>query len=311
MSFIEALKAARSNPQVEWNSFLTSFKPTSRSLYVFLEGRVDVPFYSFHIRKYFKEGWTVSFVRCGPKRNVLRYWSDFSERFGVNHRAIFFVDRDFDHLFKGQLQKNALLYETSCYSVENFVCSIDAVERYCIEAFGVAMGSAELAAISDAYINALQSFDNVMLSIMAWMLAARRQGLNPNLGNLSTADLVELDSDFLVNSKLPRNGVIGYLRSRTGHNAPLEEVCQCQFVLAIRDLSALTFDVRTRGKQAAWLVVAFLRRIQTELSATDADILTRIQISEANAVEVLAPRIDTPQCLDRFMSRIATALSMA
>lgn len=97
-------------------------KKNDHSLFCFMEGKHDPDYYLGIIRSVCGDDCIT--IVCGCKNNVIDAFNRVYAKDHVRYRLAFFVDRDFDNPVG-----NPAIYETECYSIENYYCSEAAFKR--------------------------------------------------------------------------------------------------------------------------------------------------------------------------------------
>ena len=97
-------------------------KKNNHSLFCFMEGKHDPDYYLGIIRSVCGDDCVI--ITCGCKNNVVDAYHRVYVKDHTRYRLAFFVDRDFDDPLN-----NPAIYETECYSIENYYCSESAFKR--------------------------------------------------------------------------------------------------------------------------------------------------------------------------------------
>lgn len=97
-------------------------KKNDHSLFCFMEGKHDSDYYLGIIRSIC--GDDCKTIVCGNKSNVLDVYNRVYDRDHDRYRLSFFIDKDYDEPIN-----NPNIFETECYSIENYYCSLDAFKR--------------------------------------------------------------------------------------------------------------------------------------------------------------------------------------
>ena len=97
-------------------------KKNHHSLFCFMEGKHDPDYYLGHIRSICGDDFIV--IECGNKRNVLDVYNSVFDKEHDKYKLSFFIDKDFDEPIN-----NPNIFETDCYSIENYYCSQNAFKR--------------------------------------------------------------------------------------------------------------------------------------------------------------------------------------
>lgn len=309
MNFLQSLQAAPSAPQAQFNAFLINFNPLGSKVFAFVEGKEDLPFYSIHLSQRIPDEFRLSFIKCDNKKGVLKALSDYQRRYPPNPRAMFFVDRDHDEMC-GQIQAQAdYLFVTTGYSIESELCSIDVVRRYCVESLGLDTDDYAVTQAVARFNPSHQSFVIASLDVMAWIVAARRQGGRPNLQNLDSKKVFYFDSDTLTVSLIAsQSNVFCYLCKVTGANGPhstidITEVDKVKHELQLHDPC-----IWLRGKQLLWFLTMFLLSIETAMKAAGLSVKSKTNLHLDNAVELLAGKVKSPRGLVAFLESAVKSL---
>lgn len=88
----------------------------------FVEGKYDSDYYLDKFRNHLGDNFNI--LVCSNKKNVLKVYSDFYNSDHLSVKMGFFVDHDFDEDIN-----DPLIYVTDRYSIENYYCSISAMNR--------------------------------------------------------------------------------------------------------------------------------------------------------------------------------------
>lgn len=88
----------------------------------FVEGKYDSDYYLDKFRNHLGDNFDI--LVCSNKKNVLKVYSDFYNSDHLNVKMGFFVDHDFDEDIN-----DPHIYVTDRYSIENYYCSISAMNR--------------------------------------------------------------------------------------------------------------------------------------------------------------------------------------
>jgi len=129
-------------------------------LFCFFEGK-DSPYYSSRIKR-FTENYHS--IKCGGKDKVLDVY-----RLITNHteyekyKKAFFIDRDFD---KSLI--NPDIFETPCYSIENFYTSLNTFEDILKNSFGLSEVSESYQTCITLYTQRQLEFHQATLLFNAW-----------------------------------------------------------------------------------------------------------------------------------------------
>ena len=307
-SFLDMLKAAPHSPEAKLHVFLASFDPKAKNIGIFLEGRDDPSFFRVHIKKIADEAnLAVTTTVLGGKKDVLYAWRYLEERFPNNPRLMFFVDKDHDDLIgatEGTTTQGSL-FVTTHYSIENFLVSEEAIAVVLTDIWGLDSSNGATEVACQNFSKFQQAYRVAFLPWMAWLLAARRSGINVQNNNIDFSILT-------VNAN--HEPILEWKPDMLKH---LARVC-CQsydtppdagaIALATSELETLPTKVWLRGKQELWCLLVFLKMLEQgarndeELKLLKKCPKIRSQINPGNAVEWLASRLPCPKELNDYLT---------
>jgi Protein of unknown function (DUF4435) len=117
MTYIEQLRQSRDKAQVAFTEFAQSTSRCSTHLFCFFEGK-DNAYYVPRIRRFTTQFYP---IKCGGREKVLEVYKIIINRPEYNHyKKAFFIDRDFNPPLSTTVPP---IFETPCYSIENFYVS--------------------------------------------------------------------------------------------------------------------------------------------------------------------------------------------
>jgi Protein of unknown function (DUF4435) len=117
MTYIEQLRQGRDKAQVAFQEFALSTRKFSTHLFCFFEGK-DNAYYVPRIRRFTEQYHP---IKCGGREKVLDVYRIIINRPEYNrYKKAFFIDRDFNPPLSATTPP---IFETPCYSIENFYVS--------------------------------------------------------------------------------------------------------------------------------------------------------------------------------------------
>ena len=157
------------------------------------------------------------------------------------------------------------LFTTSFYSVENYLVHEDVFVDLCrdfIQCRGLACDHEQA---GKHFSHALSAFYDLILPIMAWIIAVRRSGQAPNLRNIKLQVLFKFDSDLRI-QRIVRRDRIARLCTITGI-APTPGIAR-EIRKALIELRSYDPKCVVRGHFESWFFVAYMKalleRLRTE-----------------------------------------------
>lgn len=155
--FLNELNKKKNTPAAIYHRFRTQ-NLKDEVLYVFLEGYDDLEFYPIIFKSL---NIPAHGVVCFGKKNMDEVIQEYKRSPIRRARVIFIRDRDFD-LHLGVAPEGENLFLTCGYSVENYVCQVDAIERYIKERMGVDPHEHNIS-------EELQRFEEAALCLNTWL----------------------------------------------------------------------------------------------------------------------------------------------
>ena len=169
---IQKVKDARNKGVVAFSRYCQEKKRYKDYLFCFFEGE-DVKYYFPRIEKYSGyEDNKIIHYNCGGKKGVLKALSLIEKNGDDTYIAkAFFVDSDYDTT----KYNNSLLYQTPCYSIENFYTSKKAFSRMLNREFGINTTETDFYKCCYDYFQRQQEFHDETIYINAWLACQREQ----------------------------------------------------------------------------------------------------------------------------------------
>lgn len=308
MSQLDYLRRARTTANAAFVRFVADYPRNPSAIHLFFEGDDDESFYMNFIGAVVPGGTLLVRYRCRNKRGVLYVYRKLDWGFYDPNRVLFFVDKDHSDFVSESLPEAENIFVTDCYSIENYVVCTHVFDRCTRELLHIDCAADEHSAMSQAFAAQLQMFHRMMLLIDAWIIYARRQGEDPNLSNLDPGLLFSID---------PHLQLLRRVNSVRACWKVLEERCRASVPLnEWREILALARDLKSnhtakhhlRGKYELWFLVTYLERLRDLVEHVqqpgDRRKVIRTSVSQANAIEVLGPRVPLPARLSTFLRRL-------
>lgn len=309
-SFLDQLRQAALDEEVQFNVFLTEYKPLSRTVFAFMEGRDDPSFYQVHVGRKLPVEFNFRMYRCGTKKLVLQALRDYRTRFtDEDPRVMFLVDKDHEDLIAGEASPgDKRLFITETYSIENYLCTSDAINGLLTELLALDARDPVVVLLTEKYPKAAESFAQVMLPIMSWCVACRRRGANPPLDNLRLGDFIELTDELTCASRVADPSKLPELLSTAVGLAIVPPADEVDAVL--RELTVIPAKSWIRGKYEKWWFLRVYERIVSVLRERTGRKKVKIHTSlgDGNFVEVVSARVPTPTRIRALVEQSNLAL---
>lgn len=301
MSFTDLLRNSRTSRVSVLHKFLTSYDPSTKRVYGFVEGEPDQSFYRLHIQQQAVDQKDVYIYNCEGKKGVYPLCADVLARYPDCKRVLFFVDKDLDDIIGEYRPTDPRVFTTDCYSIENYLVCRETIQRYFEDFVKIRRIEINVDAVLNDFDQHLSAFHRILLPVMAWIVVLRRRGSRPNLTD------VRLDALFKVSdagiSKLSRRSRLAYLM-RVAQVEPCGSVWR-QVRATCRELQRKPPKTYVRGKFEAWWFVEFARRVseglQRVVTEAGGSVSISMQLNDATFVQLLTTGGKAPPGLDAFL----------
>lgn len=107
---------------------------------------------------------------CNGKKEVLKVYEDLFEEKDV--KKMFFVDKDFDEDIVREE-----IFQTECYSIENYYITDSAFKRFLSTEFGVNVSDKNFIKCYNDYIKNREKFNNIITELNAYICYIRKRDL--------------------------------------------------------------------------------------------------------------------------------------
>lgn len=295
----ELLKLAENSSAVAFHKFVILCKGRENDLFCFFEGR-DTQYYCNRIKSIVNRKYHP--ISCGNKKTVLDTYDWISKQTIYNkYLKAFFVDRDFD-----PIQSKVNLYETPCYSIENFYVNEECLSEILKNEFGLTEADSEYLQTIELFRNELSNHNQSTVLFNAWYATLKEKKVKEKLKTTG----VNLDD------KLPKDFIclkVGSISS----NYDLNKIKSCfssaievteEEVMAKQDelLTGSTAD-KLRGKFQLTFYCEFLRFLIEDANKSQKIIKrkTKFNVDKANIFTQLSQYALTPSCLVTFLKQYA------
>jgi hypothetical protein len=273
-------------------------------LFCFFEGErgSDNSYYIPRIKQFTDNYYTIN---CKGKEKVLKVHELIkAHREYDKYKKAFFIDRDFD---KPLPAHKPPIFETPCYSIENFYVSIGVFKE-------ILKNTLQISEVDNAYEICLKLFTE----------RQKEFHLAVTLFNAWYACLIDLRSSTgnkigaILDEKFPRNFLAFTLKSITT-NYDLKkikqkypdalEVTETMLDSKVREFSKCNQQKVFRGKYEMQFVVKLIELILQDSSTTKEFLKRKIKfafggVSHAQAISVFSPYAETPNSLMKYLTHI-------
>lgn len=236
---IEKERSKRKSFSVHWARFIKLYAKFKDEPVCFVEGE-DIKYYGMRIENIIG---TINFIESGGKNGVLKFREKLKQSEDFHElKSFFFIDRDFDALLN-----DIEIYETPCYSIENFYTSTYVLERILLSEF-------KLTRADEPFVNSMQLFQarqaeyhdaSFLLNVF---IACQREIENSdkelkiklNIGDFKIGDFFELNLEK-VSSKYTLEALYKYFPSA-------QTISDDLLTMKMKEFSQVSARERFRGK---------------------------------------------------------------
>lgn len=269
----------------------------------------DAKYYFPRIEKYSGYEYTkIIHYNCGGKKGVLKALNLVEKnRDEIYTAKAFFVDSDYDTT----KYNNSLLYQTPCYSIENFYTSEKAFSKMLNREFGINTTEKDFSKCCSDYSKRQQEFHNATIYINSWLACQRlhEEGIEENHKIvLSDFKISKLFSEIAIDSIVSKGEIN---REKIEELFPdSKKMEECEIEKKIEYFKQGGMGKLFRGK----FEIEFLKKIIDSLKAKNktggyfSQKYTSVHIDpNINILSALADYADTPQCLIDFLKQYQVA----
>ncbi len=296
------LRAQRTRPTAVWVEFILAYAKRPSTLFAFVEGKDDASFYLPELRRRWRRG-DVYPLPCDGKAGVHAVLERFIAAKGAYRRALFFCDKDLDDLLERDAPEHPRLFTTQFYSAENYVVTEEVFRFAWTDLFKLPASDLRLEVELGRFHEGLRRFHRLCAPLMALVLVHRAAHDRLLLNQLKLSKLFEVDP--MLRPRWRSRQRMSALIAMCPEIKPRGTRC---LRAAARRFVGREPKVWVRGKFELWFFARALQQCLERLAKDPPG--TRpacsIQISEANALEVLCGRGAPPVDIDAFLRRCLT-----
>jgi len=306
MSLIVEHRVAREDKaKIVLHEFKNSFKKNSNAIYGFVEGKDDISFYQGLIENAIPGDWSVHLWVAGGKDGVVEIHSDLDWRRFNKHQIVFFIDKDLSGFTEEATPKDINIYVTDNYSIENDIVNSDTCERVLREVCGFSELSHEKAEkIKKHFIKQLESFQKSLIPIMSNIVIWRKNNIRANLNDICMKHAFRIAKGHLEKISKPKGNenLVLYIHAQCNLQVTNEKLASD---IAIEFEKNKHYKKYARGKYLLWFFVEFCLSIYKDyrnLAFVKIDNKPKktTNLSQSNAIVLIAPRCRIPQSLKTF-----------
>lgn len=285
---VDHLRASRHRPVAVFTEFTRFYKQYESALYCFFEGE-DGKYYTIRVKTIAKLSKDIC-MRCDGKEGVLGIHRMLSSRkYYANAKTAYFVDRDFDKLICIKE-----IYETPCYSLENFYTSIQCFSEILKNEFKLTELNENHQRCISLYTNLQNKFHDAVELLNAWIACQRDRATRIDISSLSVLDFVSVELsgiivEYSIDDLISKFPAAPHLTSEELDNKKAELISQ-------------TRQKSFRGKFEIEFLDIFLKKLTEEANKGsypyfDCKVKVVLNSSKRTIISSLSQYADTPDCL--------------
>lgn len=295
MSSVKTLRESRGKAQPVFMEFTRLYKQYPSALYCFFEGE-DSKYYGVRIKNIIRPEKDFYFS-CSGKDGVLGIHKMLSARKSyANVKAAYFIDRDFDESIRERGLNE--IYETPCYSIENFYTSVQCFSEVLRSEFNLRESDENFERCVSLYIKLQEEFHNAVELLNTWIACQRDKSSQLNISDISVSHFVDIDLNQITTKY-----VIDDLYARFPRAIAIS---QEELDARLTELRSSTRKKSFRGKFEIEFLLKFLQKLIHEANTANYPYFTRkvnvvLSLSKRNIISNLSQYADTPDCLDSYL----------
>lgn len=313
MDYAELIKEEARRGHAAFHEFaLTLSRASPKTFFFFFEGDDDPAFYMGHIHNRLADREASCFI-CNGRVEVLKAHELVHRDGRATDRTNFFIDKD--HADYCEPERPALgpsVFETSVYSIENYLVCTSVLRRYWSERLHLSHSDERLQGYVEKFEKLYIEFVKRSRLVMAAILLGRgvggRKQVKLNLNNVNFDKIINID--FLNARCSYEDEATKTFMAATNMLAEDIEMKSCELRAAYRKhLKGSPPKRYIRGKFELWMFCKFLAWATAELSerkrareSGKKRATPVVPLTTANCIEVLAPLAPCPQELTAFLN---------
>jgi hypothetical protein len=292
------LRQKRDIAQAVFMRFTRLYEQDKFALFCFFEGE-DVKYYGIRIKTIARPE-SYHSLDCKGKVSVLKVFEIlFNRPYYQSAQKAYFIDKDFDPSIKASLptEDAQKIYETPCYSIENFYTSIDCFSEILKSEFKLQQFEPDFDHCLDLYTQLQAKFHLQIGLFNAYIACCRKNREEMKLSGFKIDKLIRINLENITSNYS--------LEDLNTKFSPQNILSENEIQQKLSELQAKNPQQSFRGK----FEIEFLRKIIVKLieraNKGDQDYFSQkykltLKIPEDNLLSTFSQYADTPDCLQRF-----------
>lgn len=299
MTAVESLKQKAVTSNYAYLKLLQKYRFDANELHYIFEGYEDQSFYFNYIQKLSDN--YITYVSLGKKQSIELYhkidWMKYDKK-----RVVIFIDRDFCRILGDTIPEDKNIYETTYYSIENYISNTIILKRLINEILHY-HDDVVINQIVAKYNIELNNFLKAIKPIISWILIVRSHKLKANLNMIDLSKLYSFDKNLtLILSNIDK---LAYLEKVTQVKTPSVYLTVFKsWYLTINSLP--NYKLYLRGKYEMWFMITFFNQLNDYLELNhNHKSKVKTNINQSNAIEIIGPRTAIPDRLSDFLKTLS------
>ena len=311
------MRAEARGAHAVFHQFALARSTDAAALFFFFEGEEDPTFYMPHIIARISDRRHHVFI-CYGRAEVLKTHS-LVERDGRGTlQTLFFVDKDHTDFLNPALEAlPSSVFQTDCYSIENYLACESVFRRFWIERLHLSDLDPRYQTCCASLGRVMASFEARCRALMALILLGRGiDGSAPiklNLNNVQLEKMFSVAADRGICRY--KAGALRHFLAATGLGAHIPQHCGPRIKAVVRNcLRSRSPKTYIRGKYDLWVFAKSLAYFTRQLSDRETARRTglpratpTVPLTIESAVDSLAPLTSCPPPLAAFLDRALMA----
>jgi hypothetical protein len=182
---VSTLRESRTKAQAVFVKFTRLYKEQPSALYCFFEGD-DSKYYGIRIDN-IADPEESEYLSCNGKEGVIGIHRMLTNRKHYSSvQAAYFIDRDFDASVREM--NLAGVYETPCYSIENFYTSVSCLSRILKSELKLVDSDEDFKKCISLYTKLQQEFHDAIELLNVWISCQRNKAVELKISGLSISN---------------------------------------------------------------------------------------------------------------------------
>lgn len=303
---MQEVRESRNKAVVVYSKFIQYRDKFSHHVFCFYEGE-DIKYYEQRIELYANVSYKkLVGYNCGGKKEVLKLKKMIMKDNYESVKKMFIIDRDY---LKSDFEDSEI-YETPCYSVENFYTSKNAFEKILKREFSLNVIDVDFCKCINEYTSRQEEFHDKLLFLNAWLACQRKYEIENGKRNVDLKDfkITKYFDKISIDEIRVKQTIDECLLHTLFPNAnPVKEEDITNSILL---LSSSDRQKDFRGK----FELEFLKKIIDDLKQKNKDCNYMLEFKECvkidpnvDTLSSLSQFADTPPCLINFLQKYKEA----